>query len=764
MRRIAAILAIVAAACTCRAAEGPRVVHSLKEVRALSHADAAQHLPVDVVATVTFFRGYEGTLFVQDGDAGGFVYATTKLRLEPGDVIRIRGTTDDSFNPIMVSSDLTVVGHGQLPAPAPARWADLESAKYDCRWVTVQGRVVVAEIGRTSGVEVTHLVLSLDGGIADIIVDGNDRSSLSGLLDARVEVQAVAGEIFDGKMEQTGVRLHVPSLDYVKVLERMPVDGWNLPITPIDQVMRGYSMVEKTPRVRVAGVLTFYRQKYMGIIQDGMKSIRVDTSQIDRLTVGDRVEAIGIPAVEDNLLTLKLGSIRRIGAAAPLAPLQLTYDDLAGGKHPFDLVSMEGTVVSQVRQQSQDLWVIAAGGHLFSATLVRAFSYSWPLPKVLPPMREIRPGSRVRVTGVAALETGNPYNGPVGFNILLRSEDDLAVLAPASWLTVRNLLGVVSALSLILLGITIWVAMLRRKVHGKTAELAKRIEAEATLERRRSKILEDINGARPLVEILEQVVELVSSSLNGGDCWIRVADAAPIGKVAQEEAGRRILRQEIRSRAGSLHGTIYAALREPALSDEEALQALSMGAWLATLAIETRSLYSDLVHRSDFDLLTDVHNRFSLERQLNRMVAKAHARRECFGLIYIDLDEFKQVNDRYGHHIGDLYLQDITERMKRQLRPGDMLARLGGDEFAVLVPEVRSRAVLEEIADRLEHCFDEPFSLEAYTLRGSGSVGMAVFPEDGTSRDALLGAADATMYEAKRKRQKMLEELRIVGQ
>ena len=761
MKGIAAILAMFAVAWACCAAQAPRVLHSVKEVRMLSHADAARHLPVDAQATVTFFRGFENTLFVQDGDTAGFVWATTKLRLEPGDVIRIQGTTEDSFNPIIISSSLTVVGHGPMPAPVAATWADLESAKYDCRWVTVRGRVAVAEIGRTSGVVVSHIVLSLDGGMAEIMMQGNAPSRLAGLLDAQVEMRAVAGETFDGKMEQTGVRVHVPSIDYITVLERSPVDVWKLPLTPVDKVMRGYDVVEKTSRVRVEGILTYYHQTRMGVLQDGPRSIRVDTSQIDRLRVGDRVEAIGVPAVDHNLLTLKMGSIRSAGAAPPVSPKPLTFDELASGKYPFDLVSMEGTVVTQVREQTQDVWVISAGGNLLSASLARPFTYVWPAPKARLPMREIRPGSRVRVTGVVALESGNPYAGPVGFNILLRSEDDVAVLAPASWLNVRNLLGVVSGLSLIVLSITIWVAMLRRKVHIKTSELAKRIEAEAMLERRRSKILEDINGARPLIEILEQITGLVSTTLNGAECWIRVANSEPIGTVAQESPESRTVRQEIRSRAGSLHGTIYASLRKTAVADEEALQALPMGAWLATLAIETRSLYSDLVHRSDFDLLTDIHNRFSLERQLNRLVVEAQARHGCFGLIYIDLDEFKQVNDRYGHRIGDLYLQEIAERMKRQLRPGDMLARLGGDEFAALVPQVRSRADVEEIAERLERCFDEPLSLDGYSLRGSGSLGMAVFPEDGVTKDALLGVADTTMYEAKRKRRSMIEELKF---
>ena len=78
-----------------------------------------------------------------------------------------------------------------------------------------------------------------------------------------------------------------------------------------------------------------------------------------------------------------------------------------------------------------------------------------------------------------------------------------------------------------------------------------------------------------------------------------------------------------------------------------------------------------------------------------------------------------------------------------------MLARLGGDEFSVLLSTVRTRAVAEDIVDRLNRCFDEPFIIEECTIYGSASVGLALYPDDGTTRDSLLSAADATMYLAK---------------
>jgi diguanylate cyclase (GGDEF)-like protein len=120
-----------------------------------------------------------------------------------------------------------------------------------------------------------------------------------------------------------------------------------------------------------------------------------------------------------------------------------------------------------------------------------------------------------------------------------------------------------------------------------------------------------------------------------------------------------------------------------------------------------------------------------------------------FGLLYIDLNDFKLINDQFGHHTGDLYLQEVALRMKSQMRPDDILARLGGDEFTVILPNVRGRADLDEITLRLKRGFEQPFSLEGCTVRGTASIGVAIYPADGTTRDSLLSVADTNMYVAK---------------
>jgi diguanylate cyclase (GGDEF)-like protein len=296
----------------------------------------------------------------------------------------------------------------------------------------------------------------------------------------------------------------------------------------------------------------------------------------------------------------------------------------------------------------------------------------------------------------------------------------------------------------VVLAVAARIWFVERKVRRQIAGLA-------YVEQRRGKILEDINSSRPLAEILERITELVSVKLNGAACWCQIVDGARLGNCPPDltDSSLRVMEQPVSARSGPAHGAIFAAFDSYTIPDAIESEALAMGAGLATLAIETSRLYSDLVHRSEFDQLTDIQNRFSLEKHLEDLIHSARQSAGIFGLLYIDLNDFKQVNDLYGHRAGDLYLQEVALRMKRQLRPGDMLARLGGDEFAVLVPNVHNRSDVEEIALRLECSFEQPFSGDDFVVYGSASIGIALYPEDGATKDDLLSTADDAMYAAK---------------
>jgi diguanylate cyclase (GGDEF)-like protein len=271
----------------------------------------------------------------------------------------------------------------------------------------------------------------------------------------------------------------------------------------------------------------------------------------------------------------------------------------------------------------------------------------------------------------------------------------------------------------------------------------------ALLEQKRSRILEDINGSKQLSNILEMIADMVSLKLDCAPCWCELADGAKVGNCPPEPNSLRITKTNIAARSGPPLGALLAALAPETQATTRETEALGNGARLATLAIETRRLYSDLRRRSEFDLLTDIYNRFSLHKRLDVLIEEARQSGSIFGLIYIDLDKFKPINDTYGHRVGDLFLQEVARRMSCKLLGGDMMARLGGDEFAALVSLHNGRFDLDKIVARLEHCFADPFIVEEHVLEGSASIGVAVYPEDGTTKDNLLNAADAAMYAAK---------------
>jgi diguanylate cyclase (GGDEF)-like protein len=742
MKRLISTFVILLACAAIAWATVPAPLTTLRAIHALTNDEASHQLPVAFEATVTYYRSYENNLFVQDGEFAIYVQAPADLHLVPGDRVLVQGKTQGSFNPIVIGERIDLLRHGALPAPQLATFDQMIRSKDDCKLVTVRGVVRAADLllSLVAPVHSIHLQLLMDGGYYEANVDSDDAGALEHLLDAEVELTGVASEEFDGKMHETGILLHIQSLSDIKIIARANSTPWALPVTPMDQVITVSHLRDSTPRVRVHGTITYYQPGSAVVLQDGAKSIWISTLTQIPLRIGDVADATGFPDVHDGFVNLVHGEVRDTLTPAPVTPLPSTWQSLTprgydSPGHHLDLVSIEGQVVTEVREASQDELVLAVDGRQFSAILRHPNS-------LLEVTREIPVGTRVRVTGICVLEFSSPFVAQVPFNILLRSYDDITVVAKPSLLNVRNLIIAVCVLILIVFVVIARGWALEHNVRRQTSALAQ-------IEHRRGRILEDINGSHPLAEILEEITELVSFKLQGAPCWCEVTDGARLGNHPPNAAQLRTLQEEILSRTGISLGRLVAAFDSETVPRPMENEALLVGARLATLAMETRRLYSDLRHRSEFDLLTDIHNRFSLEKQLDAQIEQARETASIFGLIYIDLDKFKQINDLHGHRIGDLYLQEAALRMKRQLRPHDTLARLGGDEFAVLVPIVRNRAEVEEIAQRLEHCFDEHFALEGLLITGLASAGIALYPEDGATRDALLSAADAAMYRVK---------------
>jgi diguanylate cyclase (GGDEF)-like protein len=753
MKRLIPAFAILLGWASTAWAAAPAELTTLRAIVALSNAEADKHLPVAFEATATYRHSVVNTLFVQEDGLAIFVGAKPDLKVAPGDRVLVRGTTAGSFHPIVVASSITILRHGDLPKPVPTTYDGLIRFQHDCMLVTVRGIVHAADSPLDPQAGYATLQLQADGGYILVGVDRPPAGSLKDLLDAEVEITGVAAGEFDGKMQAHGVRIYSPSPASVRIIERAHDNPWTLPLTPMDQVIAGYHVIDRTKRVRVHGTITYFQPGISAVLQDGAKSLWIATSTYDPLQIGDVVDATGFPEAHNGFLALARGEILDSHLQAPIQPLATTREELALSGHVIDLVSVEGQVVAAIRGGTQDEYHLIADGQMFTAI----YRHSLESGAIIPPMKLIPIGSRVRVAGICITENSNPFSGQTAFDILMRSFDDIEVIAKPSLVNTRNLFLALAMLLAVVIAVFGWGWSLRRKVRLQTAALARQIEAEsaverrnAQLERQRSRILEDINGSLPLAEVLTQTVEMVSFMLDGAPCWCQIADGATLGNCPAGLTGLRVLSKEILARSGPALGTLHAAFDPAAQATVAEVEALTVGARLATLAIETRRLYSDLRRRSEYDLLTDIPNRFAMERFMELRIEETRHSHSTLGLIYIDLDHFKPINDTYGHHVGDLYLQAVALRMNSQLLGGDMLARLGGDEFAAMVTLQHGRADLDKIVARLEHCFDEPFVIEGIALRGEASLGIAIYPENGTTKDSLLSAADAAMYAVKK--------------
>lgn len=149
------------------------------------------------------------------------------------------------------------------------------------------------------------------------------------------------------------------------------------------------------------------------------------------------------------------------------------------------------------------------------------------------------------------------------------------------------------------------------------------------------------------------------------------------------------------------------------------------------------------------DHLTGLPNRASLKLRLGQLLAQASQTGDRVAVLFLDLDRFKQINDTLGHTAGDRFLQAVAGRLEACLRRIDTVARQGGDEFVILLPGFQGSEAVTRVAEKLLAALSEPLALQGQVLQSSGSIGIALYPEDGRDVDTLLKHADVAMYRAK---------------
>jgi diguanylate cyclase (GGDEF)-like protein len=165
--------------------------------------------------------------------------------------------------------------------------------------------------------------------------------------------------------------------------------------------------------------------------------------------------------------------------------------------------------------------------------------------------------------------------------------------------------------------------------------------------------------------------------------------------------------------------------------------------------VEHAAAEKKLEYLAHHDVLTGLPNRLLLRDRFDQAIVQALHEDSGVTMFFLDLDNFKQVNDSLGHNYGDLLLVQVVKRLGECLRDTDTISRQGGDEFVVLLPNLHDLSVINEIANHIVEAFSAPFEIGSYSINTTFSIGISVYPDDGVEFDTLLKNSDTALYQAK---------------
>lgn len=192
----------------------------------------------------------------------------------------------------------------------------------------------------------------------------------------------------------------------------------------------------------------------------------------------------------------------------------------------------------------------------------------------------------------------------------------------------------------------------------------------------------------------------------------------------------------------------FSVLASHAFAARYANQAEAESHRLKQLTRQLRSSQEALAHRANHDQLTGLPNRTYIEELVNQALAN-RSKDDKLAIAFIDLDNFKRINDFYGHSVGDALLKAITGRIRKNIRKTDLLGRISGDEFVIALDPLERRAEMSALVSRIRQELQTPFEIEGFRIQCGGSVGVAFFPNHGHDYNTLRRNADTAMYEAK---------------
>ncbi|TZG33024.1 GGDEF and EAL domain-containing protein [Agrobacterium sp. B1(2019)] len=307
-------------------------------------------------------------------------------------------------------------------------------------------------------------------------------------------------------------------------------------------------------------------------------------------------------------------------------------------------------------------------------------------------------------------------------------------------------------------------------VVGASRDITQKKASERLLQAQ-ARILQMIVEAARIEDFLEEFVKAIENLATGLACAVRVFEAAEgepsvyaSPALAQQEGLAALFASisdperlthpaehvafsfDIPASEGKAHGFVWCMLagREP---DAALVEFIGAAARMAGLAIDRKRAAEHIAFLADHDMLTRLPNRRFLDTRLPEILAAAAKANRRVGIGFLDLDNFKQINDTLGHSIGDALLAKTAERIAKSLRKYDLVLRVGGDEFVIILEERKDD--VENRLQRIRAAVSQPLRIGNYDIKVTSSIGMAFFPEHGETTAEIVAAADLAMYEAK---------------
>ncbi|HEV8486816.1 MAG TPA: response regulator [Blastocatellia bacterium] len=480
---------------------------TVDQIHKLSPEEAKRNYPVHLRCVVTYYEPLWHFAFIQDSTAGIFMdlRAEKGLRIEPGQLVEVDGQSGPGdFAPVLIRPRLRVVGKAPMPTAGHLSLEELFSGMQDSNWVEAEGIV------QTIRNDAEHALLGIVSGSRKFkaLVPGFASGKLpTHLIDSKVRIRGACGTLFNGKRQLVGIQVFVPGIDYVTVEEPAPVNSFDIPVRPINTLLRFTPGESVGHRVRVQGVVTRPRSAGSVYIKDGTSGLQAHTEQDTPLAPGDRVDMIGFAEAGDYSPVLQEVLFQKIVSGPAPVPTLITAEEALSGNYHSQLVSIEAHLLERLAGSVEQVLTLQIGNNTFNAFLDDERGSE--------ALDSLRNNSLLQVTGVCLVEVDQSRESSSGrisirsFRILLRTPSDVVVLTSAPWWTLKHVLGILAAMSVLILSVLVWVAVLRRRVRRQTEFIRGQLKTEASLK------VEAQTANRAKSEFLANMSHEIRTPMNG---------------------------------------------------------------------------------------------------------------------------------------------------------------------------------------------------------------------------------------------------------